>query len=87
MMYQIIKDRPNLYNLYQERLAKEGVFTRGYIKEIWDKKYQTITEAYNESRHEKFDIKKWKVPSYHQVVDFSTLGEIEKTGVEAAKLR
>ena len=24
MMYQIIKDRPNIYNLYKDKLIKEG---------------------------------------------------------------
>ena len=87
MMYQIIKDRPNIYTLYKDRLIKEGNFTKDYIQDIWDKQYKNLADAYNESRNEKFDIKKWHVPSYHQVVDFSELGELKKTGVEAEKLR
>ena len=87
MMYQIIRDRPNIYTLYKEKVLKEGHFTKDYIKEIWDKQYENLTNAYNESRNEKFDISKWSVPSYHQVVDFSDLGELKKTGVEADKLR
>ncbi len=30
---------------------------------------------------ETFDIAKWKSQSYHQAVDFSSLGEIKKTGL------
>ena len=81
MMYQIIKDRPNIYTLYKDRLIKEGHFTKDYIQDIWDRQYKNLSDAYNESRNEKFDIKKWHVPSYHQVVDFSGLGELKKTGV------
>ena len=51
MMYQIIKDRPNIYNLYKDKLIKEGSFDSSYVKNLWDKKYQELTDAFNESRN------------------------------------
>jgi 2-oxoglutarate dehydrogenase E1 component len=35
---------------------------------------------------ESFDIKKWMIPNYHRVVDFSKLGEIKRTGLDKEEL-
>lgn len=87
MMYQIIKQRPHVYELYKQQILKEGSIEKSKVQEIWDEKYQTLVDAFNESRNEKFDIKKWTVPSYHRVVDYSELGELKKTGVSAGTLK
>lgn len=42
-----------------------------------------MNEAYAESRGESFNIKKWRVPTYHRVVDFSDLGELKVTGLDS----
>jgi len=34
-----------------------------------------------------FDIKAWRSPTYHRVVDFTNLGEIKKTGISSDLLR
>ena len=49
-------------------VSKEGA------KELWDQRLSKINEAYVESQKEAFDIKKWRIPTYHRVVDFSDLG-------------
>ena len=57
------------------------------MQELWDKEQKILIEAYNESRNEKFDYKKWKVPSYYRVVDYANLGEIKNTGVPKEELK
>ena len=54
---------------------------------MWNKRISTINEAYVESQKEHFEIKKWRIPSYYRVVDFSKLGEIKKTGLDQETLR
>lgn len=87
MMYQEIGKRPNIYTLYKNKLLEKGDFDEKTINALWDKEQKVLIDAYNESRNEKFDVKKWKVQSYYRVVDFSNLGEIKKTGVSKEQLR
>jgi len=74
MMYQEISNRKDICYLYTQKLIKDGVVTHEQAKEIWDKEVANISEAYSESLKESFDIKKWSIPNYHRVVDFSKLG-------------
>ena len=46
-----------------------------------------MSEAYAESLKSTFDIKNWRVPTYHSVVDFNKLGEIKRTGISVDDLR
>lgn len=41
-----------------------------------------INRAYLESQKQTFDIKKWRVSAYYKVVDFTNLGNINRTGVD-----
>lgn len=82
MMYQEIASIKNVYQLYSEKLVSQGVTTKESVQEIWDKEVANISEAYSESLNESFDIKKWSIPNYHRVVDFSKLGEIKRTGLD-----
>ena len=50
MMYQIIKERPNIYNLYKNKVLQEGSIDKSYVEQIWDDKYKKLADAYNESR-------------------------------------
>lgn len=87
MMYQEIGKRPNIFNIYREKLLQAQIISEGEGKELWNKKLSKINEAYVESQKEAFEIKKWRVPSYHRVVDFSNLGEIKHTGVDLDVLK
>lgn len=87
MMYQEIGKRPNIYTLYKNKLLEKGEMDEKTINALWDKEQKLLNDAYNESRNEKFDVKKWKVHSYYRVVDFSNLGEIKKTGVSKEELK
>lgn len=81
MMYQNIGKRPTIYHIFAEKLVKEGVVSEEEVKQIWGKQLSKISEAYAESLKSTFDIKNWRIPSYHSVVDFTKLGEIKKTGI------
>lgn len=87
MMYNEIGKRPTLYNLYTQKLIKSGVFSEQEIKSLWEQKWAELHDAYTESRHESFDIKKWRVPTYHRVVDYSDLGELRVTGLDSETLQ
>ena len=87
MMYQEIGKRPNIFNLFRDRLLKAQLLTEGESKALWNEKLSKINEAYIESQKETFNIKKWKVLSYHRVVDFSDLGELKYTGVDVDVLK
>ncbi len=87
MMYQTIGKRPTIYHLYAEKLVKEGVVSETEVKEIWGKQLSKLSEAYAESLKSTFDIKNWRVPTYHSVVDFTKLGEIKRTGISIEDLR
>jgi 2-oxoglutarate dehydrogenase complex dehydrogenase (E1) component-like enzyme len=86
-MYQTIGKRPTLYHLYSDKLIKEGVVTEQEVKDIWTRQLSKMSEAYAESLKSTFDIKVWRSPTYHSVVDFTKLGEIKKTGVNDEALR
>lgn len=83
MMYHEIGKRPNLYKLYTDKLIHDGAFEEKQIKSLWEKQWASMNEAYAESRGESFNIKKWRVPTYHRVVDFSDLGELKVTGLDS----
>lgn len=82
MMYQEIAKRPNIYQLYSQKLVKEGVVTNEETKSIWDKQFTHISEAYSEAYKESFDITKWQSPTYHRVIDFTELGQLSRTGLK-----
>ena len=63
------------------------MFEEKYIRNHWEQKWAEINEAYAESRKETFDIKKWRVPTYHRVVDYSELGELRITGLDKDTLQ
>jgi 2-oxoglutarate dehydrogenase E1 component len=86
-MYQEIGKRPNIYQLYRDKLLAEGVISDNEVKELWSQKLSKINQAYVESQKETFDIKKWRVPSYYKVVDFTNLGEINRTGLDMDTLK
>ena len=87
MMYQNIGKRPTIYHIFSEKLVKEGVISEEAVKEIWGKQLSKISEAYAESLKSTFNIKNWRIPSYHSVVDFTKLGEIKKTGISDEALK
>lgn len=87
MMYNEIGKRPTLYKLYTDKLISEGIFSESEVKSIWESKMADINNAYTESRHDSFDIKKWRVPTYHRVVDYSDLGELRVTGLDSETLK
>lgn len=49
MMYQVIRQRPPVYKLYSERLLKEGAVSEDKVKELWNKYYSKLQEAYEET--------------------------------------
>jgi 2-oxoglutarate dehydrogenase E1 component len=87
MMYQVISKRKNLFLLYAEKLIKEGVMTQQAVDSLWASEMKKLKDAYDESLHETFDMRKWKAQNYHRVVTISDLGEIKRTGLSAESLR
>lgn len=66
---------------------KEGVLSEEEVKQQWTNQTLKINEAYSESLKSSFDITKWRTKTYHRVVDFTELGEINKTGINADDLK
>lgn len=87
MMYQVISKRKNLFLLYAEKLIKEGVITQQAVDQLWASEMKKLKDAYDESLHETFDMRKWKAQNYHRVVTISDLGEIKRTGLSADSLK
>lgn len=87
MMYQTIAQRPPVYKLYSDKLIKEGVFSEEQVKEIWNKHFNRISQAYAESLKENFDIKNWRSPTYHRLVDYTKFGRLSHTGVPEKELK
>ena len=87
MMYQVISKRKNLFLLYAEKLIKEGVMTQQAVDSLWASEMKKLKDAYDESLHETFDMRKWKAQNYHRVVTISDMGEIKRTGLSAESLR
>jgi 2-oxoglutarate dehydrogenase E1 component len=87
MMYQTIGKRPTIYHIFAEKIIKEGVISEEEVKTLWSTELSKISEAYAESLKSTFDIKAWRSPTYHRVVDFTNLGEIKKTGISSDLLR
>ena len=81
MMYQEIGKRPTIYHLYADRLINEKVLTEPQVQEMWNQNFSKINEAYAESLKSTFDIKKWRSPTFHTVVDYTKLGEVKNTGI------
>lgn len=46
MMYQNISQRPTIYNIYAEQLVKEGSLSEAEVKDIWNKHFGRVSEAY-----------------------------------------
>ena len=86
MMYQNIAQRPTVYKLYADKLIKEGSLSEAEVKTIWDKNFGRVGEAYAESLKSTFNIKNWRSPTFHSVVDYTKLGRLSRTGIDNAEL-
>lgn len=49
MMYQVISQRKNLYELYAEKLTNSGVITEEQINQMWNAEMKKLKDAYDES--------------------------------------
>jgi 2-oxoglutarate dehydrogenase E1 component len=87
MMYQVIGQRKNLYELYAQKLIESKVITSEQVSQMWNGEIKKLKDAYDESLRETFDMKKWKAQNYHRVVSISDLGEIKRTGLSSESLK
>ena len=86
MMYQTIGQRSTCYHLYADKLIKEGVVTEEQVKQIWGEEVGKVSSAYAESQKSTFNISKWRMPTYHSVVDYTRLGYIKRTGLDKEEI-
>lgn len=87
MMYQVIGQRKNLYELYAQKLVDSKVTTSEQVSQMWNGEIKKLKDAYDESLRETFDMKKWKAQNYHRVVSISDLGEVKRTGLSSESLK
>ena len=87
MMYQNIANRPTVYSLYSQKLIQEGSLTEAEVTDTWNQHFSRVTGAYAESLKSTFDIKNWRSPTFHKVVDYNSLGRLSHTGIESPALK
>eukprot|EP01015_Nassula_variabilis_P005669 TRINITY_DN1420_c0_g1_i8.p1 TRINITY_DN1420_c0_g1~~TRINITY_DN1420_c0_g1_i8.p1 ORF type:complete len:929 (-),score=201.79 TRINITY_DN1420_c0_g1_i8:61-2847(-) len=67
LMYSIIQQKKPVYQLYAEKLIKEGTLTEQEVQDIWKQYNQKLEVAYEQSRKKKIDYSKWRSVSWTNI--------------------
>lgn len=69
-MYKEIQKHPNVREIYKNQLLKEGIITETEVKEIDDKIWAIMEQAYDKSKNQKIDYNEWLDKPWEDIKDW-----------------
>mmetsp|Transcript_17393 Transcript_17393/g.15304 ORF Transcript_17393/g.15304 Transcript_17393/m.15304 type:complete len:886 (+) Transcript_17393:459-3116(+) len=87
LMYKIVNQKKNVFELYAQRLVEEGVLTQEKVKERINSFTHELEKAYENSRNKKFEQDEWVMKPAADIVESQKHGNPRDTGVKVSLLK
>lgn len=87
LMYKIVHQKKNVFELYAQRLIEEGVLTQDSIKQRVNNFTQNLETAYENSRNKKFEQDQWVMTPASDIVEDQRHGNPRDTGVKTSLIK
>jgi 2-oxoglutarate dehydrogenase E1 component len=88
LMYERVKTRRNVLDIYEDQLINAGILTKQEAKEEYrDRIWQFMTEKYNKARKLEADKAEWIPSEWDTIKTPKNFTEFRNTGVEINRLK